>query len=1038
MPTRRPVGAALLAALGLAVGLVPARGQQIHRHTFAGKQPALVRGDANVKADEKDHDVSTNSFHSQPSSEHLSLTFADVAVGDAAFAHYHYPTPPAPVSPLLSAGVWVKATKAGVQLRARVVLPKEPDPANPQAPLTMLVVGTTYTRSREGWDKLTLTDVPALVGKHLPALQAKIGRPVNDEGAYVDRLVLNVYTGPGPVDVWVDDLDIGPVVRPPEPPAEEPRTPAVPTAQGKPPAEPAVGSGRAVEQRQGQLLVDKKAHFFRAVRYTGTPLHVLRAAGFDALWLPPDAAAETVADAAREGWFVIPSAPPVGPVPAGLTPDPAPFDAFRKKFAGSDVLFWDLGGGLTDGRVREVEFAASQIRTVGRRPVLGGDLWDGFSAYSQTLDVVGAHRWPLFTSLELTAYKDWLGQRKALAGSRPAFWTWVQNHVPDWYLANLAARPVAPGQQPPAPDPALGPHPEQVRQLAYLSIASGCRGLGFWSDRALADAAGGTDRLNGVALLNAELELLGPLLTSAVKGVERLGTSNPNVQAYLINAVDPADGKPKGKLLLPIWAGPGDQYVPAQAAVAGLKVKVPSVADGYDPWLVTPAGVECLGPEMKRVPGGVELTIPEFDTVAPVVFTDDVGANGLVAWWQDHARRYGRPAARWALDLARAEYEKVRAVHLKVVAAGGEVAGADRLFEQANGFFVSAQRHEANEQWDKAYKDATRALRPLRELMRVHWRQATRHLDVPSASPFAVSFATLPEHYELGREVGASRPGPSVLPHGGFDPPTGTIPKEGIEVGRVPGWSARTSELPADRVKVGAGVVPAEGLEDAPVNRERPPGPRTVFSPSRAIVPADAGYVAPAPELGKGVLKLEIRQTPLTDRTGKVVGAGRPLERTYLAVDGPPVRLPPGTLVRVSGWVKVPKGLAGTADGALLYDDAGGEPLAVRVMDTKPNPQAQGGVWKHYHLYRRVPASGQIGVTVALTGVGVAYFDDLRVEPLVVGADAAEGASGSAKGGWNRAGWPAAPAASPVVPAAGIRPWPGEPGAVIPAGGPPR
>ena len=47
--------------------------------------------------------------------------------------------------------------------------------------------------------------------------------------------------------------------------------------------------------------------------------------------------------------------------------------------------------------------------------------------------------------------------------------------------------------------------------------------------------------------------------------------------------------------------------------------------------------------------------------------------------------------------------------------------------------------------------------------------------------------------------------------------------------------------------------------------------------------------------------------------------------------------------------------------------------------------------WKQFHLYRRVPASGQISVTMALTGVGVAYFDDIRIEPLI----ASEPATGS-------------------------------------------
>ena len=62
-----------------------------------------------------------------------------------------------------------------------------------------------------------------------------------------------------------------------------------------------------------------------------------------------------------------------------------------------------------------------------------------------------------------------------------------------------------------------------------------------------------------------------------------------------------------------------------------------------------------------------------------------------------------------------------------------------------------------------------------------------------------------------------------------------------------------------------------------------------------------------------------------------------------------------------------------------LADVAGrGEPLAVRLT----TPLA----WKKFTLYRRVPASGNISLTVALTGIGRVAFDDLRIEPLVVGS----------------------------------------------------
>ena len=191
---------------------------------------------------------------------------------------------------------------------------------------------------------------------------------------------------------------------------------------------------------------------------------------------------------------------------------------------------------------------------------------------------------------------------------------------------------------------------------------------------------------------------------------------------------------------------------------------------------------------------------------------------------------------------------------------------------------------------------------------------------------------------------------------------------------RFPGWSARYGTL--DCVEVAAGIVPSLKLDDIPEPKQKTKELR-LFRPSRPITLPSDWYVPPKPELGRGVLKLEVRQRGEFGKDGKPIETSTyPLERTFLAVESPPVRLPPGTLVRVSGWIKIPVDIQLTADGVLFYDDVCGEPLGVRLLSTDLH-------WKQFHLYRRVPASGQISVTVALTGVGVAYFDDLRIEPMV-------------------------------------------------------
>src|SRR5207247_6234523 len=94
-------------------------------------------------------------------------------------------------------------------------------------------------------------------------------------------------------------------------------------------------------------------------------------------------------------------------------------------------------------------------------------------------------------------------------------------------------------------------------------------------------------------------------------------------------------------------------------------------------------------------------------------------------------------------------------------------------------------------------------------------------------------------------------------------------------------------------------------------------------------------------------------------------------------------RQQPGSILRISVWIRIPKPIVASVDGALFYDSVGGEPLAVRL--TEPTN------WKQFTLYRQVPASGTMSVTLALTGLGTVYFDDLRIEPLEAGGETPPG-----------------------------------------------
>jgi hypothetical protein len=911
-----------------------------HKNGFNGKTPFFQKGDSNVTFVEVDHAIGTRFAYNAPSAEVIKVDAQPGKAADAGggeYVHYVYPTPKAPVSSRLAASVYVKAFRPGIQLRARVVLPKHRDPRNPNLPYSTLIVGDTYEAPGK-WVALSLGDPDNALKRTRALVTAALKQPADFTDAYVDQLLLNVYPGPGGTEVWVDDLEIGPCEATPSIKIE--------AVVSRPASKGVTAPGDPVQFIDGQIRVGAKPFFPRMIRLTDTDPFVLANCQFNTVWLPADARDEVIDEVIRHGLKVVPSVPlPTAEkgTTVSVAKDADAIAAQFKRFASRDaVLMWDLGGGRTFDDVARVRRAADLVKQFDPKRPRGADLWDGYGAYANYLDVVGTHRWPLFTSLSMTGYRDWLRQRKALTGSDKMMISWVQTHLPDWYVSAVGLSPDATSFDAP-----IGPHPEQLRMLTYLSIAAGCRGVGFWSDRYLADSHHGRDRLLQLCLLNAELKMIEPILAADHGAATWVDTNHPDVKA----AVIPTE---KHVLVIPIWLGPNSQYCPDLSAVGKLKIRVPNVSEVAEPWLLNPCDVVNLKTrgDARPVPGGTEVTIPEFDTTALIVFTTDT-ANLLVDWQDSTRHTSGERCARWATTLAGVEFNKTLKLQESLQAVAPPVDGVTALFEESQRALRAAEKYLDGGQPNLAYREAMRALRPLRTLMHEHWKNATATLDSPSSSPYAVSVYSLPKHWELAARLQSSRPAGTVLPHGSFDL-SAAAPAQGAAVASLPGWVKTADAL--DPVTPVAAIVNADGLAD-----KEPPK-------------------TGAPTLGRHVLRLSMTPTREKDAAGKPVPSPGALERAYVAVDSPPVGVAPGTLVRVSFWAKVPTPITAGVDGAIVYDDAGGEGLALRLTHQP--------TWKKYHLYRIVPATGTIAVRFALTGLGTAYFDDVKIEPMVTGKPA--------------------------------------------------
>jgi hypothetical protein len=894
----RKVAWVVVVCLGWAGGL-PA--QQIHQQGFEGRDTLWVQGPSQATFQEVEHRLTDARKVDQPdervnSGQRAEFIHLDVKQGK--FIHYLYKLGKAPVSEDLRVSLWLCSNHPGVQFYCRVVLPHEEDPRNPGQKLTLLLPGEPY-QAINRWQKVGMSQPVRLLRDQVRLLRASRNKDVVSEDAYVDSVVLNLCPGPGDIKVWIDDLEAGPV-----------------DAEVKPPQEvisrPMSRAASTVSLEGGHLKVGNDRFFLMGIRHTGTPLKVLRQAGFNTVWLDESTPDGLIEDAASLGFWIVPTIGRREELVRGqLAARGTEVARKASRFLDSGaVLSWDVGANLTQEDAVGISRSARLFHSLDNGRPIAADISDGYGTYAAGPEasnlLVGAHRWPLLTGLELQQYRDWLLQRRRLVPRETFCWTWIQTHLPDWFTTVAYNR----GSNTRFEEP-VGPQPEQIRLLSYIALGCGYRGLGYWSDRFLADSHSGRDRLLSLALLNLEMRMLEPLLLEVKDSPEWIDTSNPEVKAAVLRSE-------KAILVLPIWMGKGGQFAPGHASTVRLNIVVPQVPATHQCWEVLPGMLRSY--PTRRVLGGTQVTLDQFSLTTALVFTSDFA--GQIVRFQVYERRSRLVAAQWAHDLAEEELAKALRVQEELDRLGQKLPDAEGLVEKARQWLDRCQEHRRNHEFTEAYTAAQVALQTVRLLVRAHWEQAVRGLASPVASPYAVSFYTLPRHYKFVDEVRRLKTERNLLPEGSFETP----PQE-----RMPTWT------PQEEV----------ALDDVLASAERS---------------------AEFPQEGKQCLKLTVAAKP-----GKLPPTV--LERTFVAIHTPSVRLTPGTIVKITGWVRVPARITGSVDGVLFYDSAGGEPLAVRI--TEPVP-----LWKQYTLYRIVPADGHIYVTMALTGLGSAYFDDIRIEPL--------------------------------------------------------
>jgi len=1019
---------AVIVATGMVVGLVfaavrgddkepPPDAKGALRDGFEERQPIWLREYSDATVNLIAHERSNRAAHGG----RLSERFQFEAGGGSRF-FVSYATPHIPVSDDLNVVLYVRSNRAGIQIFLRIVLPADVDPVS-KTPSFILVPGPIFDQV-DRWQRLEMSHIGPAIEQQVRVKRTEVQRAVSLEGAYIERVLVNLMGDPGQTEVFLDDLEISPVARdllPGQPGAKDKgraRAADAPLADGA----DAAGDHRAHYPpfRLERNFLEKLAAgpryvpwFPTAIDAPGADVAKLRGAGFDTLFENVKADPARLQDALRRGFMFIPR---VSPVTAEDTTQRLldEIAAFPHRQA---VTFWYLGDRLGRDRelaARETELARTRRALAALRKLDGNDSHLGlasvegdlrlFARAPVGLDTIAIR--PRFWGSGVGLLENFLyliQRRESTVGSNlgALFWAWIPAAAPAGVSRNIWGDDTPPESAWTSPPV----QPAQLRLMTYLALSAGYRGLVFEADAGLTRNAGEILRIE-MSFLNLEIDLFEDILASNDGAIPTYPVNDPNPPVIPPNATNQRRQKkvkelpPRPGMLaaaIPLRERKGvvlfvgeyadmAQYQPPQMAADKVRL-TPVLPQGSQVFEVSPGEVKVLTP--TREAGGREFFIQEFDTTSLLLCTTDLNLYQRVQAQVDSVRPRAVPMAIRQAELL---LEEVTEVHRRLEADGHQIrsdaelkmrrkAGietrppdAKDLLAKAEEYIKSARDAYEREDYAWAWAEARRASRPLRVLMHGHWTQANAALVEAAGKMY-------PKRPKPAPGERKPPPDPPLLVPPVACPPCisfYTLPEAYIWADWIKGRQG--FGFGPNRVPSGSfddeGEISAAGW--ANIGRQVE-GITTKISTVRSedTEPKEPWMFGfdPEREAENKVIKLTVAPEDPTqlDTTLPPV-----LDFPVAAIRSPEIRVEANNLIRISVLVKRPYRSSPGVGGVIVRDTIGGEQFQFSTT-------AEVARFSRVVLYRKAPANGTFSVTLGLAGYQDVYFDDFRVEVIEEG-----------------------------------------------------
>ncbi|REJ70637.1 MAG: hypothetical protein DWQ31_00365 [Planctomycetota bacterium] len=889
-------------------------------NSFEGPLPSwqVLGGDVPYRVTR--HERVDAPVHSGSWSEHLV-----VEAGGGSQLHAAHDIPPVALIAESEIGLWLRCDRPGMQLIARVVLPRSIDPTTGR-PATLILYGSLY-QTPGRWSRLQLTDLPALLERQVRLARSEqrnraATQQFDTRQAYIDQIRLNIYGGQGTTRVWIDDLEIGGYVEVPQAArlASTPAGPQRPANEGRGYGKSAA-PGRSVPLpritpvawQTTVLAAEGKPLLPRIIEHRGEPFAFLRELGFNAAALDQPPTIAEMKEATAAGMWLVCPAPRLATKQLDVPLDP--------------ILAWHAGSRLSRLDLRRTAESIAHVRRLDsatRRPICG-HVTSNVEAFSRHLDVVLLDQPVVGTQRRTEDYFQWLMANAKSARPGTTFWTTIHDQPPAAYRQQAEVLGVA------EPDSSFAEW-SNLRALTLGSIAHGARGLLFASAARLDAEEGPTRRRAAqLELLNHELSLVEPWAAGG-QFVTTVQSSDPTVVAHVLQS-------DHTRLVVPVRIAPRaatpTSMAGAPQALATssdrLRLVIPGVPAASKAYQLLTAGIEPLA--SARVAGGKSISLPRGAESSLIVFTSDPLVISRLK------KQTTRIQAR-ASELTRAVAASVAHDTDVSLRASGRVpmSAVSRPLEAARQHLDESRTQVEQADFAGSVQSAHAALAALhaaRHSAYPHFALAGRRHPLPGGPtpfvslPAVESFALLPALSLLGTQLAAAPWSGNRLAGGDCENLTHMVQA---------GWRHVEFPLPDLRTEV-------------QLSPRAPHGGRNSLL-LRAAVDGDAAPPA-------------LIETP------------------PVWVESAPVPVTAGQRVKIQGVVRV-AGVPNSQQSAtvlLVFDSIGGQDLALRVESAD--------VWQPFVLYRGVPSDGQVMVTFALEGAGEAWVDDVTIETAAASADAA-------------------------------------------------